>query len=52
MGFLRVGKGSFSWFKVPYWGFLIKGLWVYLKSNDVDCYDYVFNVCLLFIVAF
>ena len=33
-------------------GFLLKGLLVYLKVNDVDYYDCVFNVCFPFIVAF
>ena len=52
--FLGAGKGFLNWFRVTCWGggFLLKGLLVYLKSNDVDCYDYVFNVCFPFIVAF
>ena len=51
-GFLGGWEGCLNQFEVICLGFLIKGLLVYLKSNDIDCYTYVFNVCFSFIVAF
>ena len=47
-----LGKGLLISLGLLVGGFLLKGLLVYLKLNDADYYDYAFNVCFSFIVAF